>query len=102
MCLFIILILVALPFSKKADETLTYSAQSYSFMYSSSAVDYIKENEVRVAVENSIIDTIENIEANNHSRAFGIVDDKNNLFIKFNINGKSVEVLLIDPYIPRV
>ena len=57
-CLFIILILATIPFSsssKNTDEVLTYSSQSYSFMYSSSAVDYIKENEVRVAVENAII-----------------------------------------------
>lgn len=106
-CLFVILILIALPtnsLSKETEETLTYSSQLYSFMYSSSAVDYVKmnENEIRMAVEDAIIDTIEDIAPKDLSKTFGIVDDNSRLFIKFEVNNKSINVLLVEPYTPKI
>lgn len=104
-CLFAILILIALPtnsLSKETEETLTYSSQLYSFMYSSSAVDYVKMNEIRMAVEDAIIDTIEDIAPRDLSKTFGIVDDNSRLFIKFEVNNKSINVLLIEPYTPKI
>jgi len=101
-CLFIILVLVALPFnapSDDTDKTLTYSSQSYSFVFSSSAVDYIKGNEVRDVVESAIASTIENSEPSDGTQSFGIVDSNSNLFIKFEVSDSAVTVLLIEPYI---
>ena len=43
--------------------------------------------------------TIESIEISDVPQTLGIVDNSSSLFIKFEVIDKSVEVLLIEPYI---
>lgn len=68
-------------------------------MYSSSAVDYIKKNNVQGIVENTIFKVIGKVEASDTAQTFGIVEESNKLFVKFNVIGNSVEILIIEPYI---
>lgn len=100
-CLFIVLVLVAVPINMPKDNTdkeLIYSSQSYSFLFSSSAVDYLKDNEIRDAVEKVIVSTINTSKPNEETQTFGIVDNRNNLFIKFQVADIVVTVLIIEPY----
>ena len=100
-CLFVILILVAIPSSlpnNDAHEILIHTSQSYSFLFSSSVVDFIKDEELRTSVESAINSKIESTQLSDVSQAFGIIDNNNNLFIKFEVSDGSVKVLLIEPY----
>jgi hypothetical protein len=100
-CLFIILIFVTVPLtfdSKNSATESSYNDQTYSFVFSSSAVDYIKQNDVRDVVEKSIANEIKKSELTEDSQTFGIIDAGNNLFIKFEINNDNILVLLIEPY----
>lgn len=100
-CLFAILLLTAAPLSfqseEKNDNLLKFS-QVYSFMYSSDAVDYIKKSNVQNDVENSILNVIGKSETNDMPQTFGIVAEHSKLFIKCNVIGKTVEIILIEPY----
>ncbi len=101
-CLFIILVLTTAPLSfqhEEENDSLLYSSQPYSFMYSSSAVAYIKKNNVQGIVENTIFKVIGKVEASDTAQTFGIVEESNKLFVKFNVIGNSVEILIIEPYI---
>lgn len=101
-CLFIILVLVVIPFNSSSDNTrqsLGYSSQDYSFVFSSSAVDYLENNAVRSTVESAIIDTIVKANSNGTIETFGIVDSNSSLFIKFEVLDNTVTVLLIEPII---
>lgn len=100
-CLFIILILTTIPLdfqNKGKNDSPLYPLKSYSIMYSSSAVDCIKEYDVQGIVENTILETIEKVGTNDSIQAFGVVEEANNLFIKFRVIDNSIEVLLIEPY----
>ncbi|MFV0399619.1 MAG: hypothetical protein ACK5LX_03245 [Oscillospiraceae bacterium] len=102
-CLFIILVLVAVPFStpnKDTDKAVAHTVQAYEFVFSSSAVDFIKESEVRDTVEKAIITTVENADLSDVPKTFSIIDDSNNLFIKFEITENSIVILLIESYTP--
>lgn len=96
-----ILLLTAAPLSfqseEKNDNLLKFS-QVYSFMYSSDAVDYIKKSNVQNDVENSILNVIGKSETNDMPQTFGIVEEHSKLFIKCNVIGKTVEIILIEPY----
>ena len=100
-CLFIILILIAIPFTlptNNVDREFTYTSQTYFFMFSASAVDYINEYENRTAVEKAVVDAIERIEINDLNQSFGIIDNSTKLFIKFKVANNSITILLIEPY----
>ena len=59
-------------------------------MYSSSAVDCIKEYNVQGIVENTILETIEKVGTNDSIQTFGVVEEANNLFIKFRVIDNSM------------
>jgi hypothetical protein len=99
--LFIILFFVAIPFSSPSNDTheiLTHTSQPYSFFFSSSAVDFIKENKLCATVESAIISKIKNSDLSDVPKTFGIIDNSSSLFIKFEVSNSSVRVLLIEPY----
>jgi len=100
-CLFIILVLVVIPLSLSSNDTHeihTRSSQSYSFLFASSVVGIVKEDELRTSVESAIINKIESTELSDASQSFGIIDNNCNLFIKFEVSDDFVKVLLIEPY----
>lgn len=80
------------------DEQKPRSVKQNSFMYSSDAVDYIKKSNVQNDVENSILNVIGKSETNDMPQTFGIVAEHSKLFIKCNVIGKTVEIILIEPY----
>lgn len=101
-CLFAILLFVAIPFNwsnKYTSEVLTQSSQAYSFAFASPAVDYIKENDVRNVVEVAIINAIEHSGQNEYDGTFGIVDVNSKIFIKYKVLENYIQILLIEPYI---
>lgn len=101
-CLFVILILTTIPIDLKSDDisdNALYQSETYSIMYTSSAVDYIQKHDAQSIVERSIFEAVERIEKNNNAQALGIIDEKNHLFIKFRVIDDSIEILLIEPYI---
>ena len=101
-CLFAILVLTITPISfqnEQGNDHLLCSSQPYSFMYSSVAVDYIQENNVQDIVEDTIFKVIKDVELDDAAQTFGIVEERNNLFVKFNVTDNSIEILLIEPYI---
>lgn len=101
-CLFAILILTTIPLDLKNDDIndgALYLSETYSIMYSSSAVDYIQKYDTQSIVERAIFEAVERIEKNDSAQVFGIVDEINHLFIKFRVIDDSIEILLIEPYI---
>lgn len=101
-CLFVILILTTIPIDLKSDDisdNALYQSETYSIMYTSSAVDYIQKHDAQSIVERSIFEAVERIEKNNNAQALGIIDEKNHLFIKFRVIDDTIEILLIEPYI---
>lgn len=101
-CLFVILILTTIPIDLKSDDisdNALYQSETYSIMYTSSAVDYIQKHDAQSIVERSIFEAVERIEKNNNAQALGIIDERNHLFIKFRVIDNSIEILLIEPYI---
>lgn len=101
-CLFVILILTTIPINLKSEDisdNALYQSETYSILYTSSAVDYIQKHDAQSIVERSIFEAVERIEKNNNAQALGIIDEKNHLFIKFRIIDDSIEILLIEPYI---
>lgn len=101
-CLFVILILTTIPIDLKSDDisdNALYQSETYSIMYTSSAVDYIQKHDAQSIVERSIFEAVERIEKNNNVQALGIIDEKNHLFIKFRVIDDTIEILLIEPYI---
>lgn len=101
-CLFVILILTTIPIDLKSDDisdNALYQSETYSILYTSSAVDYIQKHDAQSIVERSIFEAVERIEKNNNAQALGIIDEKNHLFIKFRVIDDSIEILLVEPYI---
>lgn len=101
-CLFVILILTTIPINLKSEDisdNALYQSETYSILYTSSAVDYIQKHDAQSIVERSIFEAVERIEKNNNAQALGIIDEKNHLFIKFRVIDDSIEILLIEPYI---
>lgn len=78
-CLFVILILTTIPIDLKSDDisdNALYQSETYSIMYTSSAVDYIQKHDAQSIVERSIFEAVERIEKNNNAQALGIIDEK--------------------------
>jgi hypothetical protein len=101
-CLFVIFLFVTIPFKSPSEETsgvLSYSSQAYSFMFTSSAIDYITEYDVRNVVESAVINVIEKSEQSTHIGTCGIIDVNSNLFIKYEVSENYIRILLIEPYI---
>lgn len=101
-CLFVILVLITIPLDLKNDDIsdrVLYLSETYSIMYSSSAVDYIQKHDTQSIVERDIFEEVKKIEKNDNAQAFGIIDEINHLFIKFKVIDDSIEILLIEPYI---
>ena len=101
-CLFVILILTTIPINSKSEDisdNALYQSETYSILYTSSAVDYIQKHDAQSIVERSIFEAVERIEKNNNAQALGIIDERNHLFIKFRVIDNSIEILLIEPYI---
>lgn len=96
-CLFAILILTTIPLSTaKENQNVVYISNPYSFRYSSSSVEYLKQNDVQEIVESYITDVVENEKAN-AEQTFGVVEDDCNLFIKFHMTDSTINVLLLEP-----
>lgn len=101
-CLFVIMVLTITPISfqnEQGSDCLLCSSEPYSFLYSSVAVDYIQKSNVQGVVESTVYKAIKDVEADGSVQTFGIVEESSNLFIKFNVSGDSIEILLIEPYI---
>lgn len=101
-CLFAILILVTVPIkaSQNNDRAVsTHNSQGYSFVFSSSAVDYIKENDIHDVVEDAIMDILGKPGTDYNAQTLGIVESRQSLFIKFMITDNVITVLLIEPCI---
>lgn len=57
-----------------------------------------EKSNVQNDVENSILNVIGKSETNDMPQTFGIVAEHSKLFIKCNVIGKTVEIILIEPY----
>ncbi|MDO4557279.1 MAG: hypothetical protein Q4B70_19370 [Lachnospiraceae bacterium] len=101
-CLFIILLFIAIPnnLSSKcqSDALEVYSSQTYAFSFTSSTIDYLKENDVRDVVERAVISAMKKSQSNESDGTFSIIDESNMLFIKYEVSGNSVKILLLEPY----
>ena len=101
-CLFVLLLFIALPNSLsnkfQSDDIETHSSQIYVFSFASSTIDYLKENDVRDAVEKSVISAVEKSQPIEDDGTFGIIDASNMLFIKYEVIGTNVKILLLEPY----
>jgi len=77
--LFVVFILMVIPvnaLNANNDKESKYSPQSYFFLFSSSAANYIKENEIRDTAEKAMISTINTPGRNEKVHAFGIADKR--------------------------
>lgn len=101
-CLFIIFLFIVIPnnLSNKyqSDSTEVHSSQIYAFSFTPSTIDYLKENDVRDIVEKSVISAIEKSQTDEDNGIFGIIDESNMLFIKYEVFGTNVKILLLEPY----
>lgn len=100
-CLFIILIFVAIPHNSMNDQpsnVATYSAQYESFLFGSSAMEYIKENDVQSDVESAIVNAISDHGKTEELGVYAILEPEKNIFIKFEVMEDCIKVLLIEPY----
>lgn len=101
-CLLIILLFITIPVdlsskdhSNRIKEHLT---QPYAFSFTSQAVDYITQNDIRSVVENAIVNALEESGKDECNGIFGAVDTSNKLFIKYEVSGNSIRVLILEPY----
>jgi hypothetical protein len=102
-CLFVVLFLSAIPYAatgnSATDKAYTNDFSEYSFVYSSSAVAYIKDYEVQDSVEIAIKQAVNSGVLNKDKTALiGINDSNNSLFIKFSMDNRVITVWLIEPY----
>lgn len=96
-CLFAILVMTTIPLSTpKENQNIVYVSDPYSFRYSSSSVEYLKQNDVQKIVESYITSVVENKKSNTE-QTFGVVEEDCNLFIKFDVSGSTINVLLLEP-----
>ncbi len=101
-CLFALFFLSAIPYaapeSGAVDTVYISNFSEYSFVYSSSAVDYIKDYNIQNVVEIAIKQAIDNGELNEgKTTSIGVIDSNNHLFIKFSIENNVITVWLIGP-----
>ena len=75
-----------------------HSSQTYVFSFSSSTIDYLKENDVRDIVEKAVISAMEKSQPDEGDGTFGIIDTSNMLFIKYEVSGKNIKILLLESY----
>lgn len=101
-CLFVILLFIAIPDSLsnncQSDDIKVHSSQTYVFSFTSSTIDYLKENDVRDIVERAVISAMEKTQSDEGDGTFGIIDVSNMLFIKYEVSGKNVKILLLESY----
>ena len=76
-----------------------HSSQIYAFSFTSSTIDYLKENDVRDVVERCVISAMEKSQPNERDGTFGIIDISSMLFIKYEVSGNDIKILLLEPYI---
>ena len=96
-CLFAILVMTTIPLpTPKGNQNIVYVSDHYSFRYSSSSVEYLKQNDVQKIVESYITSVVEN-KKSNAEQTFGVVEEDCNLFIKFDVTGSTINVLLLEP-----
>lgn len=103
-CLFVVLVLSVIPYaaaeSSAADTAYINDPSEYSFAYSSSAVDYIKDNDVQNFVEIAIKQAIDSGVLNeSQTTSIGIIDSNDHLFIKYSVENNVITVWLVEPYI---
>ena len=104
MCLFFVLVLSALPLEMHASNADTdffkYSQSQcdYTFMFSSDAITNLNDDSV-YDVENAIIQALNKNPEVINEPAIGIIDSSHNLYIKFIVHERDVDVLLVEPYI---
>ncbi len=102
-CLFAVLVLSAIPYaateSSVTDTPCINDFSEYSFVYSSSALDCVKDYDVQNSVEIAIKQAIDSGVLNeDKTTPIGINDSKNALFIKFSIENNIITVWLVESY----
>lgn len=99
-CLFIILLFSTIPIEFQQNSTdKSNEHEQYSFTFSSETVSYLRNHDVRSVVEDAILNVVENDNiSRNSDDAIGIIDDNNNLFIKFKFSEETITVMMIEPY----
>lgn len=102
-CLFFVLVLSALPLNFSTDDTTPANYRqttgNYSFMYSPDAILCLDNQPVRSNVETAILNIIkDNATSTNSNTSIGIIDSENNLFIKFQVVEKNINVMLVEAY----
>jgi hypothetical protein len=99
-CLFIILLFSTMPIGFQQNKTAISSVHDqYRFTFVSETISYLKSHDVQPVVEDTILNAVGNgsklIKSND---AIGIIDSKNNLFIKFMLSKENITVMTIEPY----
>lgn len=98
-CLFFILVLSTIPIDFQQNSTEKSSVhEQYSFTFSSETVSYLRTHDVRSVVEEAVFNAVVNDNIAGNSDAISIIDDKNNLFIKFKRSEGTITVMMIEPY----
>jgi hypothetical protein len=102
-CLFLLFLFIAIPnnLSNKcqSNDIKVHSSQIYAFSFTSSTIDYLKENDVRDVVERCVISAMKKSQPNERDGTFGIIDISSMLFIKYEVSGNDIKILLLEPYI---
>ena len=101
-CLFALFLFIVIPnnLSNKyqSNNLEIHKSQIYTFSFKSSTIDYLKENDVRDIVERSVLCAMEKEQPTRGDGIFGIVNEKNMLFIRYEVIGNSIKVLSLEPY----
>lgn len=104
-CLFVILLLSAAPITSGQDQSsieihMSSTIEPYNITYSSSAVTYLSNNDIKGDVEEFVICAWDNLSKEQAPGTVGVVDSKNCLFLKFSADEENnITILSIEPYI---
>lgn len=104
-CLFVILLLSAAPITISPEQSsiemhISSTVVPYNIAYSSSAVTYLSDNDIKDDVEAFVICAWEDLSKEQAPGTFGVVDGKNCLFFKFSADEENnITILSIEPYV---
>lgn len=99
-CLFAIAVMVVFPLYTAGQNTQEMSVQpgnSYNIVYLSDAVNYITQNNDQIVVEAMVIDAVNKGDINS-SIPVGIINGSEKLFVKANIEDKTITIFLVEGY----
>ncbi len=99
-CLFAILLLSTIPLEfQKSDLEISSVQGQYSISFTSETIPYLRCHDVQASVEDAVLNAVKNDGVlRNAYDAIGIIDGKNNLFIKFKLSKTTITILIIEPY----